>query len=85
MKIAIEPVQLPPAGRRALLAVLWLLGGALAGSTLVCSPLLRTRLAGTDIGEVLQDSVYVLSVILVVARVLLVPVREPPGRCSRSP
>ena len=73
MKIAIEPVQLPPAGRRALLAVLWLLGGALAGSTLVCSPLLRTRLADTDLGEVLQDSVYVLSVILVLARVLLVP------------
>ena len=73
MKIAIEPVQLPPAGRRALLAVLWLLVGALTASTLVCSPLLRTRLADTVIGEVLQDSVYVLSVILVLARVLLVP------------
>ena len=73
MKIAIEPVQLPPAGRRVLLVVLWLLGGALAGSTLVCSPLLRTRLVDTDVGEVLQDSVYVLSVILVLARVLLVP------------
>jgi diguanylate cyclase len=73
MRVEFEHTTLPVGQRRTVRAGLWLIGALLAAGVAVCSPLLRDRLAETWVLGLLQSAVYMVTAVMVFARVLLVP------------
>jgi diguanylate cyclase (GGDEF)-like protein len=73
MRFEFEYTTLAVARRRAVRAGHWLLAAVLTAGVAVCSPLLRDRLAETFALDLVKNTVYLITALLVLTRVLLVP------------